>query len=180
LLAGYTTQKSTVEYSTATSNDYANESLGHHNLAGGSIAISPTSGGAESVLNSWLGRVNYSLFERYNFTATIRADGSSRFAQNKRWGYFPSIGAAWNINEESFYNKSSVVNTLKLRLSAGTVGNQEIGDYRYEDYYSPSKYSFAGKTVIAYARSNRANPDLKWENTSQYNVRLDIGVWTKR
>lgn len=180
LLAGYTTQKSTVEYSTATSNDYANESLGHHNLAGGSIAISPTSGGAESVLNSWLGRVNYSLFERYNFTATIRADGSSRFAQNKRRGYFPSIGAAWNINEESFYNKSSVVNTLKLRLSAGTVGNQEIGDYRYEDYYSPSKYSFAGKTVIAYARSNRANPDLKWETTSQYNVGLDIGLWTNR
>jgi TonB-linked SusC/RagA family outer membrane protein len=180
VLAGYTTQKSTVEYSTATSNDYANESLGHHNLAGGSTAISPTSGGAESVLNSWLGRINYSLLGRYNFTATIRADGSSRFAPNKRWGYFPSIGAAWNINEEAFYNQSSVVNTLKLRLSAGTVGNQEIGDYRYEDYYSPSKYSFGGKTVIAYARSNRANPDLKWETTTQYNAGLDIGLWKDR
>jgi TonB-linked SusC/RagA family outer membrane protein len=124
--------------------------------------------------------VNYSLLGRYNATATIRTDGSSRFAEKKKWGYFPSIGLSWNINEESFFNKKSLVSALKVRVSAGTVGNQEIGDYRYEGYYAPLNYAFGGQLVTGYTRTNRANPDLKWETTTQYNVGLDLGLWKDR
>jgi TonB-linked SusC/RagA family outer membrane protein len=180
ILAGYTTQKSYVEFATASSTNYANESLTYHNLAGGAGLVTPSSGSYESVLNSWIGRVNYSLLGRYNLTATFRADGSSRFAANSRWGYFPSIGLSWNINEESFFNKSGFVSSLKLRLSAGTVGNQEIGDYKYEATYGTGSYSFGGNLATAYLRNNRVNADLKWETTSQYNAGVDVGLWKDR
>ncbi|MDR0769485.1 MAG: TonB-dependent receptor [Dysgonamonadaceae bacterium] len=176
ILAGYTTQKAYIEYATATATDFANESLRYHNLAAGAGRIAPVSGSSESVLNSWLGRVNYSLLGRYNLTATFRADGSSRFAENHRWGYFPSLGLSWNINEEAFFNEESVVSALKLRVSAGTVGNQEIGDYKYEDTYGTRNYSFGGNLVTAYLRNNRINSDLKWETTTSYNAGLDFGL----
>jgi TonB-linked SusC/RagA family outer membrane protein len=179
VLAGYTTQTTYIEYAVASANDYANESLTYHNLAGGSN-YNATSGSSESVLNSWLARVNYSLLGRYNLTATFRADGSSRFAANKRWGYFPSIGLSWNINDEAFFNKESLVSALKLRASAGTVGNQEIGDYRYEGTYGARNYSFGGKLITGYVRNNLKNDDLKWETTSQYNVGVDLGLWKDR
>ncbi|MDR1454238.1 MAG: TonB-dependent receptor [Tannerella sp.] len=180
ILVGYTTQKTGVEFAAASSNNYANESLAYHNLAGGSGLITPSSGGYESVLNSFLGRVNYSLYGRYNLTATLRADGSSRFAANRRWGYFPSIGLSWNINEENFYRKDAFVRALKLRLSAGTAGNQEIGDYMYEATYGARNYSFGGQLVTAYLRNNRENSGLKWETTAQYNAGLDAGLWEDR
>jgi TonB-linked SusC/RagA family outer membrane protein len=180
ILAGYTTQKTDVEFAVASSNNYANESLGYHNLSGGSGLITPSSGGYESVLNSFLGRVNYSLLGRYNLTATLRADGSSRFAANRRWGYFPSVGLSWNINDEAFYDRESLVGTLKIRLSAGTAGNQEIGDYKYEATYGARNYSFGGQLVTAYLRNNRQNSGLKWETTAQYNIGLDAGLWKDR
>jgi TonB-linked SusC/RagA family outer membrane protein len=179
ILAGYTTQSTYVEFATATATNFANESLTYHNLAGGSN-YQAASGSAESVLNSWLARVNYSLLGRYNLTATFRADGSSRFAANKRWGYFPSIGLSWNINDEAFFNKESVVSALKLRASAGTVGNQEIGDYKDKATYGARNYSFGGKLSTGYVKSNPKNDELKWETTSQYNVGIDLGLLKDR
>jgi TonB-linked SusC/RagA family outer membrane protein len=180
ILAGYTTQKSYYEYVTSTASNFANETLGHHNLAGASEASPPVSGSAESVLNSWLGRVNYSLLGRYNLTATFRADGSSRFAPDNHWGYYPSLGLSWNINDEPFFNKESAVSSLKLRASVGTVGNQEIGDYKYEATYAARNYSFGGKLATAYLRNNRENPELKWETTTGYNAGFDLGLWKDR
>ncbi|MDR2382678.1 MAG: TonB-dependent receptor [Prevotellaceae bacterium] len=180
ILAGYTTQKTYIEYATAIATDFANESLRYHDLSAGAGRVAPVSGSSESVLNSWLGRVNYSLLGRYNLTATFRADGSSRFAENHRWGYFPSLGLSWNINEEAFFNKESVVSALKLRVSAGTVGNQEIGDYKYEATYGARNYSFGGNLVTAYLRNNRVNSDLKWETTTSYNAGIDVGLLKDR
>jgi TonB-linked SusC/RagA family outer membrane protein len=110
----------------------------------------------------------------------LRADGSSRFAPGHKWGYFPSIGLSWNVNEESFLKGNKIVNNLKLRGSLGTVGNQEIGDYRYVDTYSTRKYSFNNKIVVGYGQANRENPELKWETTSQYNVGVDISLFNHR
>jgi TonB-linked SusC/RagA family outer membrane protein len=180
VLAGYTTQTTHMEYAVASSSNFANEQLSYHNLQGGSSLIAPESGGSESVLNSVLGRINYSFLGRYNFTATLRADGSSRFAENHKWGYFPSVGLSWNINEESFLRNNKTVNNLKLRASLGTVGNQEIGDYKYEATYSTRVYSFNNQLVTAYARSNAENPDLKWEQTSQYNLGFDLDLFNYR
>ncbi|MDP4210512.1 MAG: TonB-dependent receptor [Bacteroidota bacterium] len=179
-LAGYTTQKTNVEYATATSSNFSNESLTYTSLAAGSTYGAPTSGGSESILNSYIARVNYTFKDRYNVTATIRADGSSRFASSHRWGYFPSLGLSWNINQEPFF-KFKTINNLKLRLSAGTVGNQEIGDYKYLATYSAAtNVSFGGTLVTDYTRSRLANPDLKWESTSQYNAGLDLGLWNDK
>jgi TonB-linked SusC/RagA family outer membrane protein len=179
ILAGYTTQKAYVEYATAVATNFATEALTYHDLSAGSERLA-TSGSAESVLNSWIGRVNYSLLGRYNLTATLRADGSSRFAADHRWGYFPSLGVSWNINDEAFFSKGGPVSALKLRASAGTVGNQEIGDYKYESTYGSRNYSFGGKLVTAYLRNNRTNSDLKWETTTGYNAGLDFGLWKDR
>ena len=176
-LVGYTTQKNSIEYATATSSNFSNESLGYTSLQAGSTYGAPTSGGSESVLNSYIARANYSFKERYNLTATLRADGSSRFAENNRWGYFPSLGLAWNINQEPFF-KSTVIDNLKLRVSGGTVGNQEIGDYKYLATYSAAaNASFGGQLVTDYTRTRLANPNLKWESTSQYNAGIDLGLW---
>ncbi|OAV68950.1 Outer membrane cobalamin receptor protein, SusC/RagA family [Bacteroidales bacterium Barb6XT] len=179
VLAGYSTQTTTKERTTAYATNYANEQLTYHNLQAGQ-GLAPVTGGSESVLNSLLGRVNYTLKGRYNLTATLRADGSSRFAEDHKWGYFPSVGLSWNINEEAFLKGNKTVSDLKLRLSLGTVGNQEIGDYKYESTYGTQRYSFNNKVVTAYTRNNRKNPDLKWEQTSQYNAGVDFSLWDYR
>ncbi len=180
VLLGYTTQTTDIEYAVASSSNFANEQLSYHNLQGGSTLLVPTSGGSESILNSVLGRVNYSFLGRYNLTATLRADGSSRFAKDHKWGYFPSVGLSWNVSEEPFLKNNGIINDLKLRASVGTVGNQEIGDYKYEATYTTKTYSFNNQLVTAYARSNAENPDLKWEETTQYNLGFDLNLFNRR
>jgi TonB-linked SusC/RagA family outer membrane protein len=176
-LIGYTTEKTNVEYATATSTNFSTDASTYTDLAAGSVFGSPTSGGSESILDSYLARANYTYKDRYNATATIRADGSSRFAENNRWGYFPSLGLSWNINQEPFF-KSKTISTLKLRLSNGTVGNQEIGDYQYfATYTGASNASFGGQLVTDYTRTQLANPNLKWESTNEYNAGVDLGLW---
>ncbi|MDR3340188.1 MAG: TonB-dependent receptor [Candidatus Symbiothrix sp.] len=179
VLAGFTTEHTEIEYVTAGASGFNNEALTYHSLQSASTRDTPTSGGVVSNLNSVLGRVNYSLLERYNFTATLRADGSSRFPKGHHWGYFPSVGVSWNIDNEPFFNLSPV-SALKVRASAGQVGNQEIGDYLYSRLYTPRNYSFGSQIVIGYTATNFGNSDLKWETTTQYNVGLDAGLWNER
>lgn len=171
-LAGYTYQRTETEYNTTTTSHFTNETLGHANLGDGSQVYTPRSGHSESSLHSLIARVNYTLLERYNLTATLRADHSSRFAKNHRWGWFPSLGLSWNVNREPFFPEHAVVSNLKLRASVGTTGNQEIGDYEYSVSYSASTY--AGTT--AYSKSNLGNDQLKWETTTQYNIGFDLGL----
>jgi TonB-linked SusC/RagA family outer membrane protein len=175
VLAGYTTQTTNIERTTTTTTKFSNETLTYHNLQAGETPLQPVAGGSVSVLNSVLGRVNYSLNGKYNLTGTLRADGSSRFADGHKWGVFPSLGVSWNVNEESFLKEEKKIDNLKVRASLGTVGNQEIGDYRYEDTWVTTKYAFDNNIVIGYLQGNRSNPDLKWETTSQYNVGIDLG-----
>ena len=187
-LAGYTTQKTAIEYATASATDFANEQLLWHSLQSGNTRQAPSSGGSEAALNSVIGRINYTFKNRYNLTATFRADGSSRFAANNKWGYFPSVGLSWNVNEEPFFKNIRNISGLKLRASFGTVGNQEIGDYKYEATYGTIDanegrnqiYSFNNELLVGYVRSNLENPDLKWETTVAYNVGFDLGLFNNR
>jgi TonB-linked SusC/RagA family outer membrane protein len=179
VLAGYTTQITSEERTTTTTTHFSNETLEYHNLQAGETPLQPVASGRESRLNSVLGRVNYSLNGRYNFTGTLRADGSSRFAPGHNWGVFPSVGLSWNVNEEHFLKDNKTIDNLKLRASLGTVGNQEIGDYRYLDTWVTTKHAFDNNIVIGYLQGNRANPDLKWETTSQYNVGLDLDLLSR-
>lgn len=128
-------------------------------------------------LQSYFARANYTLFDKYLFTATIRADGSSKFGPDNQYGYFPSAAFAWKINEESFIGDN--VSTLKARLSWGITGNQDIGYgnfVRRERYAGPGiqdngNVDTPGLTSVAFA-----NPGLKWEETTSYGVGLDFGL----
>ncbi|GHT22195.1 SusC/RagA family TonB-linked outer membrane protein [Bacteroidia bacterium] len=176
LLAGYTAQDTKMNYATNLTSDFTNETLGFNNLADGSTPYPPVSGVSESKLYSLLGRVNYSLLGRYNLTATIRGDKSTRFAKNHRWGYFPSVGVSWNVSEEAFLRDVSTLSNLKLRVTCGTVGNQEIGDYEYAQTFGAIRYGDG----IAYKQTNLGNKNLKWETTVQYNVGVDVGLFNNR
>ncbi|MDR1666675.1 MAG: TonB-dependent receptor [Bacteroidales bacterium] len=177
LLAGYTLQDTKTNYDIHITSMFTNETLGVNNLADGSQPYKPISGAAESKLYSLLGRLNYTLLERYNFTVTIRGDKSTRFAKNHRWGYFPSVGVAWNVNEETFLRDVRALNHLKLRLTCGTVGNQEIGDYEYAQTFTAAGNYNGGTT---YRPKNLGNEKLKWETTLSYNAGVDAGLFDDR
>jgi TonB-linked SusC/RagA family outer membrane protein len=180
ILGGYTTEHTEIAYATAGASGFSNEALTYHSLQSAETRDTPTSGGATANINSFLGRVNYTLLGRYNFTATFRADGSSRFPKGNKWGYFPSVGASWNIDEEAFFVKNGWLSSAKLRVSAGQVGNQEIGDYLFSRLYTPRNYSFGNKIAIGYTATNYGNDELKWETTTQYNIGLDFGLLNNR
>ena len=138
----------------------------------------------ESYLVSFFGRVNYTLLDRYLFTATVRQDGSSRFHKNNRWGLFPSFALGWKLKEEAFLKDVDVLSDLKLRLGYGITGQQNInsGDYPYLAVYETNKdgayYPILGEGTTY--RPNAYNPDLKWEKTNTYNVGLDFGFLNNR
>jgi TonB-linked SusC/RagA family outer membrane protein len=178
-LAGYTVQTSDIKSSQAIASHFLNDITKYNNLQSGTAEI-PYSSATTSVLKSYIGRVNYSYLNRYNLTTTLRTDGSSRFGAEHQWGIFPSIGVSWNINEEGFLRDYKKLSNLKLRLSTGTVGNQEIGDYQYESRLGIETYSFNGNIVTGYVYDNNGNNDLKWEKTTQYNVGVDTGFWGDR
>lgn len=175
-LVGYTHQKSRSDYNSVLVTHFTNEELKHHNLADGSDVYPPQSGTTEATLNSFIARVNYTLHERYNATATLRADNSSRFAKSHRWGWFPSLGLSWNIDKERFLSRADAISSLKLRASVGVVGNQEIGDYEYSLNYKAGRYDGSS----SYSKSNAANDGLKWETTTSYNVGFDLALWSNR
>ncbi|MCR5394906.1 MAG: TonB-dependent receptor [Bacteroidales bacterium] len=175
-LVGYTKQETTSTYSSSSTNHFTNESLKQYNLGDGANVYTPQTGIAESSLNSLIARVNYTLLDRYNVTATIRADHSSRFSKDHRWGYFPSLGLSWNVEKERFAQLLSWLDYLKLRLTSGVVGNQEISDYAFSTSYSTGSY--AGSS--SYAKQNTANDDLKWETTACHNVGVDLGLYNGR
>ena len=138
----------------------------------------------ESYLVSFFGRLNYTLLDRYLFTATVRQDGSSRFHKDNRWGLFPSFALGWKLKEEAFLKDVDVLSDLKLRLGYGITGQQNInsGDYPYLAVYETNKdgayYPILGEGITY--RPNAYNPDLKWEKTSTYNVGLDFGFLNNR
>ncbi len=138
---------------------------------------------SEYFLVSFFGRANYSYANRYSVTATLRADGTSRFANNK-WGLFPSVALAWNIKNESFLEDVDALSALKLRLSYGQTGQQDVGglyDALPTYYYNQlgSYYPFGGYTdetgLVHPIKPVGYNADLKWETTTTYNAGLDLG-----
>ena len=175
-LVGYTRQTSTSTYSNIRTNHYTNETLKQYNLGDGSGTYTPQTGISESTLNSLIARVNYTLLDRYNATATFRADNSSRFSKDHRWGYFPSLGLSWNVDQESFLREVEAINYLKVRLSGGLVGNQEISDYAFSTSYATGSYGGSS----SYAKQNTANDNLKWETTASYNLGFDLGLLRRR
>lgn len=132
---------------------------------------------------SFFGRINYSLLDRYLFSFNVRADGASKFAPGKQWGYFPAGSVAWRVKNEKFLKDVEFISDLKLRAGFGTVGNNRIDDYlfltsyRYDGTYY---YGINNQTVIAYFPGSLVNPELKWESTLNKNYGIDLGLLNNR
>lgn len=139
-------------------------------------------------LLSFFGRANYNIKDKYLFTGTFRADGSSRFSKDNRWGYFPSAAVAWRVKGEDFLASSSAISDLKFRVGYGQTGQQDLGTsaaglYGYLALYTPSEntsqYQF-GNQFYTTSRAGLYNADVKWETTTTYNLGLDYGFIDNR
>lgn len=130
-------------------------------------------------LYSLLGRVTYAYNDRYLLTANIRRDGSSRFGEEFRYGIFPSVSVGWRLSEEPFMDFWQSLDNLKIRASYGTLGNQNIGDYRYSDYVKiGANYNWNGERYIGAVPRRFGNPDIKWETVKQFDVGVDLDLFS--
>ncbi len=178
---GYTYQQFTSTNLGFQVSNFTTEALEFYNLALGGSSTIPASAYQRSGLASYLGRVNYSYNNKYLFTITGRADGSSRLATGKKWDFFPAVAAGWNIHNEQFFHKNYWVNELKLRASLGQTGNQSIpvGSSLYR--VGPTRTIVNGTTITtALSPSALGNDNLTWEKTDNINIGLDASFLNKR
>lgn len=149
-------------------------------MSGASLLLPGYSYKQRSKLISYISRVNYDFDDRYVITATFRADGSTKFGENNKWGFFPSGALAWKIHNEAFFS-SSFIDELKMRLSYGQTGNQEIGNKLSQALYGSTRPFILGsdeQITIGLAPVRPENSNLKWETTTQYNVGFDLSFWS--
>ena len=168
----------------ATANNFFSNSTNFKELSLAGIQ-NTDSGISNEKLESFLARINYSLYDKYLFTASVRADGSSKFNEDNRWGTFPSGSIAWRISQEDFLKDHPSINSLKARASFGVTGSQAVSPFStisIPGISAANNYPFtAGVPSIGVAPSTRmANPDLTWETTTQFNFGFDIGLWSSK
>lgn len=176
-LAGYTYQSFGFESNSTNATGFQIDEIAEYNLNAASGALIIGSNKESNKLISWIGRANVSIKDKYIFTGTLRADGSSRFGDNNKWGVFPSVSGAWRISQEAFLSNNNVISDLKLRAGWGITGSQEIGNYRSLPTLSGDKVYGAVGIGSGVTYNNYANPDLKWEETSQINIGLDYELF---
>lgn len=177
-VAGITFERGTGETESMMVTNFPNDYTQDNNLSLALDRPTVSSSYTQQSLESFLARVNYSLKERYLFTASIRTDGSSAFAENNKWATFLSGAFAWRAIEESFIKDLNIFSNLKFRLSYGETGNQAIGAYRTLAVLGAANYPFNGllnSGVSMVDWRGPVNPDLKWETTAQFNAGIDFG-----
>jgi TonB-linked SusC/RagA family outer membrane protein len=174
------TQKYTNKSSNSSASDLKFAELKYYNL-GQAGSFSAGSGFSKSTLLSYLGRINYSLLDRYLFSVSVRRDGSSKFAEGKKFSTFPSAAVAWNLRNESFMQDIDLFSKLKIRASWGLTGSQAIGSYATQSLYNGVIASFTpnGRTS-GIQIGNPGNIDLTWETTEQTNLGLEVGFFNGR
>ena len=145
-------------------------------LGSGAIMDSISYAGGKWNTLSYFGNANYIYNDKYYLSANLRVDGSSRFGQNNRLGYFPGLALAWKLSSEPFLQDASFVNLLKIRASYGITGSDDIGNYSSLSYYIPANYQLMG----GFRPGNLRNPDLRWEQTSQLNIGIDLSMLNQR
>jgi TonB-linked SusC/RagA family outer membrane protein len=160
--------------------DFPIETLGFNALQNGLIPETPDTFATETMLKSYLTRINYGLNGIYNLTLSMRADGSSRFGTKNKWGYFPAVGFSWNLHNEKFLGNAEAIDNLKLRLSYGQTGNQGIPAYGSFSVLGVSNTIFSGNVNAGLAVTSLPNPDLKWEFTDQYDIGLDLSLFDRK
>lgn len=177
-LVGFTSQKETKKWNYLEATDFANDLV--QTLNGGLV---PEGGGgsakSEWSLLSYLSRVQYDYKGKYLLTAAVRADGSSRFGADNKWGYFPSVSAGWRISEEAFFNNIEAISEVKMRSSYGITGNFQIPNYGSISLISSDNYVLGStpSTVTGLRPSTLPNDELSWEKTAMIDLGIDIGLF---
>jgi TonB-linked SusC/RagA family outer membrane protein len=183
VVAGYTLQTNNSKLNGFSAIQVPNESLGLSGLDEG-VPYAIQAGSSTWTLQSFLARANYTYDSKYLLTASIRADGSSKFAPQNRWGYFPSGAFAYRISQEGFMKKFKQLSDAKLRVSYGVTGNNRVGDFAYLStiaFPTGFSYSFGNATpTLGAASSNLGNPAVKWESTKQLDIGFDVGFLNNR
>jgi TonB-linked SusC/RagA family outer membrane protein len=178
-LIGAVNQKNYWENSAIERRNFASDGIVTVN--GGSEIITATAYKSEKANSSFISRINYDFDNKYLVTANFRADGSSIFGPDNRWGYFPSFSLGWRLSEESFLNESKTINNLKLRVGWGIVGNDQINNYAYLGRVgSGANYPIGGVTMPGTYPASIENLALKWEESEQTNIGVDLGLWDGR
>ncbi|TZF82278.1 TonB-dependent receptor [Pedobacter sp. BS3] len=181
-VAGATYERYTSSSLVANARSFALPDLTYNALGTGDQTLNGVSNGRqENILVSYLGRVNYTLSDKYLFTASIRADGSARFGPENKFGYFPSAAVSWKIKQENFLKNVTLVDDLKLRASYGAIGNQPNDNYLYLSTYAAGRDAvFNGQRVTSLQPSRSPNPSLQWESARQTDIGLDFGLLHSR
>jgi TonB-dependent starch-binding outer membrane protein SusC len=177
----YELQQRTTQRSGMSNSIFDNDITMYYDIAAGTQNGGPGvySNYIEWTMASYLGRLNYSFNDKYLLTVSARADGSSKFGKDNKWGFFPSAAVAWKMSEENFIQSLNLFSSLKLRASAGRTGNQEIGVNQAVTRYSRGKYTFGGQEVNIYLPTV-GNSNLKWETTNQVDIGTDMGFFRER
>ena len=161
--------------------NFSTDYFSFNNLGAGSTNPSVSSNSSEFAFNSYFGRINYSLKDKYYLTFTGRADGSSKFGDNYKFAFFPSAALAWRVSEEDFMSGSSVISNLKLRTSYGLTGNSEIPPYSSLSLLSSTYAAIINNARVGGTGLNRlGNPELKWEKTAQFDFGMELGLLRNR
>ncbi len=181
-VAGYTRQQSDLTSSFIQNSNFVSDIDVFENIGAGTQASGPQVGSGHTrwTLASYLGRVNYTLANRYLFTVTGREDGSSRFGADHQWGFFPSAAFGWRVSDEPFMAKYPKVELLKFRASYGLAGNPSIRPYQSMSHLLSQPYTFGGTVVPGYYPAAIGNPELGWETTRQTDVGVDLGLFGGR
>ncbi|PXY46929.1 SusC/RagA family TonB-linked outer membrane protein [Flavobacterium hydrophilum] len=178
LLLGQEAQESRYEYlSGYRTGEFLNKDFTNLNIGDIDTAVNGNGSGRWSMA-SYISRLNYSFSDRYSFSASLRADASSNFGPNNKWGYFPSFSGGWTVSNEKFFEPlSNTVNYLKFRAGYGAVGNQNIPANRYETILSLLSSPFGG---VSPTIDNLGNPDIKWESLKSFNAGFELGLVNNR
>ena len=182
VVGGYSFQSFNYEMLSAGNNQFLIDGFLYHNLEAGG-APKPTVGSSKTKdeMASFFGRVNYTFKDRYLLTATLRADGASNFAENNRWGYFPSVALGWRFLDEDFMQPlKDVLSNGKLRASYGETGNSNIGNRAVSYYKVENNNQFGDTEYKGVQLSQMGNPDIMWETTKEWNFGLDLGFLNNR
>ncbi len=179
-LLGYEYQQFLNDGFGTSNNKFFTDAMGTSNIGIAEGTAVSNSYESERALASYFGRVSYSLDQRYIATFTLRRDGTTNFGENNKWGWFPSAALAWRVIQEPFMESVPAVSNLKLRLAYGQTGNSGIGTRAFEFYNTKGYYIFGNNPNTAVGKTQLANPDLKWETTTEFNIGLDFGFLNNR
>lgn len=179
-MIGLSWQHHSREQVTSSAQNFSDDFYQWHNLGAGTVSVPAVSGDDAWSINSYFARINYTLNNKYLFTATGRYDGSSKFGKNNKYAFFPSFAFAWRAIDESFFKNIDWLNNLKIRTSLGETGNQEIGDYAFVQQLGSANTIFNNTYYTALYRSTFGNPDLKWEKTLQWDAGVDVSILDQR